>query len=128
MEELLPAGADTSVATTDIESSACDDKNVSVATAEPAVAVSDVSCEAVADESVRESENVIADDGATETTPRPKAATATSAMRLIVVDICFLSKVDLRNFRRSAWKKLLSSTRFIARADESNSPPCIRTR
>jgi len=70
-----------------------------------------------------------ADAGATDVrTPRPKAATATSAIRLNVVDICFLSKVDLRNFRRSAWKKLLSSTRFIARADESNSPPCIRTR
>ena len=47
----------------------------------------------------------VADDGATERTPRPNAATATSAMRLnvVFVDICFLSIVDLRNFRRSAW-------------------------
>ena len=32
-------------------------------------------------------------EGATDMTPKPKAATATSAMRLIVVfvDICFLS-------------------------------------
>jgi len=47
----------------------------------------------------------IACDGATERTPRPNAATATSAMRLnvVFVDICFLSIVDLRNFRRSAW-------------------------
>jgi hypothetical protein len=47
----------------------------------------------------------VAEDGATERTPRPNAATATSAMRLnvVFVDICFLSIVDLRNFRRSAW-------------------------
>jgi hypothetical protein len=47
----------------------------------------------------------VADEGATERTPRPNAATATSAMRLnvVFVDICFLSIVDLRNFRRSAW-------------------------
>ena len=47
----------------------------------------------------------VACDGATERTPRPNAATATSAMRLnvVFVDICFLSIVDLRNFRRSAW-------------------------
>ena len=34
-----------------------------------------------------------------------ETATATSAMRLnvVFVDICFLSIVDLRNFRRSAW-------------------------
>ena len=43
-------------------------------------------------------------DGATERTPRPKAATATSAMRLnvVFVDICFLSVVELRTFRISA--------------------------
>jgi hypothetical protein len=45
-----------------------------------------------------------ADDGATERTPRPNAATATSATRLnvVFVDICFLSVVDLWNFHRSA--------------------------
>jgi hypothetical protein len=47
----------------------------------------------------------VALDGATESNPRPKVATATSATRLnvVFVDICFLSIVDLRNFRRSAW-------------------------
>ena len=45
-----------------------------------------------------------ADDGATERTPRPNAATATSAMRLnvVFVDICFLSIVELRTIRGSA--------------------------
>jgi hypothetical protein len=54
-------------------------------------------------------DNVIADplnptgaacEGAELSTPRPKAATATSAMRLkfVVVDICFLSLVVTRNF------------------------------
>jgi hypothetical protein len=40
-----------------------------------------------------------------ETIPKPKAATATSAIRLIdvFVDIVFLSVVDLRTVRRSAW-------------------------
>jgi hypothetical protein len=39
-------------------------------------------------------------DGATETIPRPKAATATSAMRLkvVFVDICFLSISRSREF------------------------------
>jgi hypothetical protein len=39
-------------------------------------------------------------DGATETIPRPKAATATSAMRLkvVFVDICFLSISRVREF------------------------------
>ena len=46
-----------------------------------------------------------ADEGATERTPRPNAATATSAMRLkvVFVDICFLSIVELRTIRSSAW-------------------------
>jgi hypothetical protein len=45
-----------------------------------------------------------ADDGAVERTPKPNAATVTSAMRLkvVFVDICFLSIVDLRTIRRSA--------------------------
>jgi hypothetical protein len=73
--------------------------------ADVAVDVSAVVIAAVADESVSESPPIIACDGATVRTPRPKAATATSAMRLnvVFVDICFLSIVDLRNFRRSAW-------------------------
>jgi hypothetical protein len=76
------------------------------------------------------SEPTAALEGATERTPRPKAATVTSARRLkvVFVDICFLSIVDPRNFRRSAWNQFPDSARFIARADESNSPPCIRTR
>jgi hypothetical protein len=47
---------------------------------------------------------IAADDGATERTPRPNAATATSAMRLnvVFVDICFLSIVELRTIRGSA--------------------------
>jgi hypothetical protein len=47
--------------------------------------------------------------GATEVkTPKPKAETATSAMRLrvVFVDICFLSiKVDSRAFPESAWRR-----------------------
>jgi hypothetical protein len=52
--------------------------------------------------------------GATDTKlnkPKPKAETATSAMRLrvVFVDICFLSRVDFEAFSRSAWhKKALS--------------------
>ena len=43
-------------------------------------------------------------EGADARTPRPKAATATSAMRLklVFVDICFLSIVDPRTIRGSA--------------------------
>jgi hypothetical protein len=39
-------------------------------------------------------------EGATDRTPRPKAATATSAMRLkvVFVDICFLSISRVREF------------------------------
>ncbi len=48
--------------------------------------------------------DTVADEGATERTPRPNAATATSAMRLnvVFVDICFLSIVELRTIRGSA--------------------------
>jgi hypothetical protein len=48
------------------------------------------------------------DDGATDNIPKPKAETATSAMRLrvVFVDICFLSiKVDPRAFPESAWRR-----------------------
>ena len=46
----------------------------------------------------------VACDGTTDITPRPKAATATSATRLnvVFVDICFLSIVELRTIRGSA--------------------------
>jgi hypothetical protein len=45
-----------------------------------------------------------AEEGATERTPRPNAATATSAIRLkvVFVDICFLSVVDIETFPISA--------------------------
>ena len=61
--------------------------------------------EAVADEMVRVSAEVAAVEGTTDITPNPNAATVTSAMRLkvVFVDICFLSIVDPRNFRSSAW-------------------------
>ena len=52
--------------------------------------------------------------GATEVkTPRPKAATATSAMRLkvVFVDICFLSIVDSRTIPDSAWIVFRPSSR-----------------
>jgi hypothetical protein len=41
----------------------------------------------------------------TDINPNPKAETATSAMRLrvVFVDICFLSLVDPEYFPRSAW-------------------------
>jgi hypothetical protein len=49
-------------------------------------------------------DRIAADEGATERTPRPNAATATSATRLnvVFVDICFLSIVELRTIRISA--------------------------
>jgi len=45
-----------------------------------------------------------ADEGATERTPRPNAATATSAMRLkvVFVDILFLSVVVMKTFSMAA--------------------------
>ena len=45
-----------------------------------------------------------ADDGATERTPSPNAATATSAMRLkvVFVDILFLSVVVMKTFSMAA--------------------------
>ena len=67
-----------------------------------AVAVSPVRTDAVAEEIDSVSACVAACEGATDRTPRPKAATATSATRLIVVDMCFLSIVDPRTIRRSA--------------------------
>jgi cytoskeletal protein RodZ len=92
-------------AVTDIESETAPARNVSVAVAEVAVDVSAVVCAAVAEETTKESAFTTALEGAIERTPRPKAATATSATRLkvVFVDMCFLSIVDPRNFRRSAW-------------------------
>jgi hypothetical protein len=60
--------------------------------------------EPVADESVIVSACTAAFEGATERRPRPKAATVTSATRLkvVFVDICFLSIVDPRTIRGSA--------------------------
>jgi hypothetical protein len=100
------AGPLTNSATTEIESTSVVPANLSVAVV--AVEVSAVVIVAVAAESVSESAAIAACEGATERTPRPKAATATSATRLIVVDICFLSKVELRTIRISAWAKVPS--------------------
>jgi len=50
----------------------------------------------------------VAEAGATKlTSPNPTAETATSAMRLrvVFVDICFLSIVDFEAFSRSAWQR-----------------------
>jgi len=95
------AGPETKAAVTEAESPVAP-RNDNVATAEVAVYVSAVVCAAVAAESVSVSELIAAFEGATETRLRPKAATAISATRLIVVDICFLSIVDPRTIRGSA--------------------------
>jgi hypothetical protein len=52
-----------------------------------------------------DAENVSALAGTIDSAPKPKAATVTSAMRLkvVFVDICFLSIVDPRDFPESAW-------------------------
>jgi len=58
-----------------------------------------------------EASRTVAFEGATDNIPKPNAETATSAMRLrvVFVDICFLSIVDPRTFPGSAWhKKALS--------------------
>ena len=81
------------------EAVSANDKNVPV---NVAVAVSPVRIAAVVAEIESVSACGTACDGATERTPRPNAATAISATRLIVVDICFLSIVDPRTIRRSA--------------------------
>ena len=71
-----------------------------------------------------------AEDETVERTPKPNAATVTSAIRLkvVFVDICFLSFVAIESFSAAAWNELVIPSRCIARADASNSPPCIRTR
>jgi hypothetical protein len=126
---VFPAGAETSDAVIVTESAVALGRNVSVAVAD--VAVTESPTEAVPSVTVRVSMATDADAGATvDSKPKPKAATVTNAMRLkvVVVDICFLSVVDPREIRSSAWNQSPDSARFIARADESNSPPCIRTR
>jgi hypothetical protein len=52
-------------------------------------------------------------EGATDITPKPNAATVTSAMRLkvVFVDICFLSIVDSRTIPDSAWIVFRPSSR-----------------
>jgi hypothetical protein len=52
-------------------------------------------------------------DGATDITPKPNAATVTSAMRLkvVFVDICFLSIVDSETIPDSAWIVFRPSSR-----------------
>jgi hypothetical protein len=100
---VFPAGPLTSEAVT-VRESPTAPRNETVATADVAVAVSAVVCAAVAADKVRVSAFTVADEGATERTPRPNPATAISAMRLNVVfeDIIFLSVVDLRTIRSSA--------------------------
>jgi len=53
---------------------------------------------------VNASSDTVANEGATERTPRPNAATATSAMRLkvVFVDILFLSVVVMKTFSMAA--------------------------
>ena len=65
-----------------------------------AVADSPKVIESVAESIVRVFATTAADDGTTESIPKPNAATATSAMRLmvVVVDICFLSISRSREF------------------------------
>jgi len=69
-------------------------------------AVSPTATDALDAERVKVSsvELIAADEGATERTPRPNAATATSAMRLkvVFVDILFLSVVVMKTFSMAA--------------------------
>jgi hypothetical protein len=70
------------------------------------VAVSPIEAVTVDADNVRVSspEFITALDGATERTPRPNAAIATSAMRLkvVFVDILFLSVVVMKTFSMAA--------------------------
>jgi len=69
-------------------------------------AVSPIATDALDAERVKVSSAALiaADEGATERTPRPNAATATSAMRLkvVFVDILFLSVVVMKTFSMAA--------------------------
>jgi hypothetical protein len=79
-------------------------KNAKVAVTDEAVDVSVVVCPAVVADKVSVSAFDTACVGTELSTPRPKAATATSAMRLkfVVVDICFLSIVVSKYFLEAA--------------------------
>ena len=72
--------------------------------AEVAVYVSAEVCDTDAPDNVTVSALIAAFDGTELSTPRPNAATATSAMRLkfVVVDICFLSIVVSKYFLEAA--------------------------
>jgi len=67
---------------------------------DPAVVLSLSAVVAVPFAAVTTNEDVVACEGTELSTPRPKAATATSAMRLkfVFVDMYFLSLVVTRNF------------------------------
>jgi hypothetical protein len=86
----------------------------SIFTTAPAVAVSPTTVSEVSPLGPTEAANEVttADAGVTDTTerrPKPKAETATSAMRLSVVfvDICFLSLVVKKTFSSTAGKEKL---------------------
>jgi len=128
--EVLPVAVVLKDAITDKVSVEDVDKNESVATAEEDVAVSLVNCVTAAEDTLRESLYEVALEGTTDKRPKPNAATVTSATRLnvVFVDICFLSFVVIESFPTAAWNERVIPSRCIARADASNSPPCIRTR
>jgi hypothetical protein len=82
-----------------------------------AVAVSPKVIESVAESIVRVFATTDAFDGTTESIPKPIAATATSAMRLIdvVVDICFLSISRTKEFPQFGLNQI-----SLIRFDESH--------
>jgi hypothetical protein len=82
-----------------------------------AVAVSPNVIESVAESIVRVFATTDAFDGTTESIPKPIAATATSAMRLIdvVVDICFLSISRIKEFPQFGLNQI-----SLIRFDESH--------
>ena len=82
-------------------------KLVSAAKCVAVMVVSDVAPIRAGDEVPAETAVTAACEGTTDIKPKPKAETATSATRLrvVFVDICFLSIVDPRAFPGSAWLK-----------------------
>jgi hypothetical protein len=90
--------ATVAVAVSDVESVSRNVSVIAFVDATPVVAV------LVADAKVRTSDCTAAGAETAENEPSVKAATATSAMRLkvVFVDICFLSIVDLENLPSSA--------------------------
>jgi len=94
-----------SEAVTDIESAGAPVKKLNVAvTADAESEAAPTVCVAVVAEIVNESELIVALDGVMERTPSPNAATATSAIRLkvVFVDILFLSVVVMKTFSMAA--------------------------